>query len=531
MQSIWKTTRGVKESTSTFWVLVMLFACLGQAQTLKIDIPAQEVYSDNDIRTKTRSVVGGWPPVFSLNNYVQLDASVATVWYGNPTNPSSYYIHDFMTRGYGIDIYGDPNDPLQPFGKLPAIRGDLGTSFTSTNLPYLGGYGGYGQISIWTGLHKYTPPDLYFLYNANATYKFPEAWAWVPNIYKITQWDVDNILNSNYGYLGALIGFTHIETQMGDLDIYQKCEYTIGLSFSSASDQGQRWTFLGNVIKDESEYGPDPGTAANPAGNNGVSTKTATGIHNIGGVPYLVVTVGGEEYFYVYFNEYMTSMAINEQPPNLRISVARAKKADVLRNAVIGNPTVFHKYKGPDPDPRTWTSAELTKAIDPDPNNLYGYWNNDASQPQTLVPGTDLFKNVDVPTGLPHSFDSDADAAFCPSLNKYLITLSMYNYGYLMLYRSSEGILWEQAFTKLDDRSATGTCYQQPHSFFVSRPVVDSKTKDIVEDCHEVGPDFWVYWQENHLCSPYDQPVWGTHLIVEPTIGLVATTPRINLPK
>ncbi len=266
-------------------------------QTLTLGTPF-EAYSSSALTTGTFGVSAHGIPQANADHVI-IDAAPATVWYNG-------ILHVFVTNFAGIDVYrGMPDRPL---GDLPLSNADLGLARRGRGAASAGAFlHGYPAGQAWQHLPSNSARFLDTAANPNN----PRVWAWIPNMYKVTKHDEEKYAGGIHA--GDLIGFVHLEKQERAV-LYQQCSYSIGLAFCAAADTGARWKLLvdnggndsnneGGIIRPEARYG----ALMAHGGNNVASADSATITHNIGGVPYLEVTVDRVEYFYVYFNEWTRS--------------------------------------------------------------------------------------------------------------------------------------------------------------------------------------------------------------------------------
>ncbi len=447
---------------------------------------------------------------------IVLDAPPSTVKFD--ASQTSYTV--FITDYGGIDRYesSDPGSTVYPFGIWIGSAG-LG-SLASPIAPYLGSTvasqwmttGGTGTNYVWNA------PGFPLPNNGSDFKDFNPVWAWIANMYYITQNDINNyylqtVLSSINP--GVVLGFVHVERQEM-ANSYSKTLYTIGLGISY--DQGIHWAYLGDIIHPFYEYGM---SLIGCKETNGSACKNSSGIsggyvlHNIGGVPYIVVphivvppvpkpSEWNSRYFYVYFNEYTGDNARYEYQEEL-VSVARASVKDVLINALKGLNTPFYKYLGTD-----GTGNE--KWDEYSANTPAAYLDNTRQAGASVIPpaASGPFVDQGDPTndgdgkgdgvcGDPTSFlmyDTQSDAAFCEGDGAYLMTIHTYE-GRLLLFHSTaanNGVDWDLTPWVVFRDCWKPPTNHQPHSFFLG---ADGKS-DPSMDCHVVGNDFYIFWDGIH---------------------------------
>jgi hypothetical protein len=112
---------------------------------------------------------------------------------------------------------------------------------------------------------------------------------------------------------GRLIGFVHLEDQANNHGGSAE-NFKIGIAYST--NGGSRFTYLGDIIDEANS--DDLG-------------------HNIKGAPYIIRSIDGIDYFYLYFNDKTVDLADTT-------SVARAKVSDVMAAAANGAAAQWKKY-------------------------------------------------------------------------------------------------------------------------------------------------------------------------------------------
>lgn len=140
------------------------------------------------------------------------------------------------------------------------------------------------------------------------------AGLWLLNIYRLSD--------------GNLVGFVHIELHPGEPAVNRGEKYALGIVFSS--NQGERWTFCGEIVRPQHASG------------------------NVGGAPLLVVG----DYLHVYFNEH--------GPDGRRAAVARAPLTEVADAARRLDVSPWHKFNDGNWDQDGLTG--LASAVLPQPD-------------------------------------------------------------------------------------------------------------------------------------------------------------------
>jgi hypothetical protein len=177
-----------------------------------------------------------------------------------------------------------------------------------------------------------------------------------------------------------------------------------------------------------------------------IAPQDNSGGKNIGGAPMLVI----DDHFYVYFNEFATGSS------ERRISVARAPLASVAAAWTADTTAPFVKYRD-----GSW-----------DEDGLLGVGSN-------VIPG------------IQGSWDVHADAASCPSLGRYLLTVQTHSENNLWLFASKDGVSWGEK-TLVDHFPGRIHAY----SFFAG-------LSDASDDCSTVGDDFYIYFPRKDFYSSY----------------------------
>jgi hypothetical protein len=208
--------------------------------------------------------------------------------------------------------------------------------------------------------------------------------------------------------------------------------FALGLGYSS--DSGETWTYLGDILQPQRTGG------------------------NVSGAPYLVVPDGGVNYFYVYFNEWPLS---DPEGDTNGMSIARAPVTAVVAAAANLQNVTWVKYSGG------------------------GVWNTNAfsGAGASVLPPPSLYP--------PELFNGHGDAAWIPSLNKYIYAGSR-----PWIFLSDDAVNWPLnqviTFNELED-----------YPTFVS---LDPAASD---DSSTVGPNFVMTFARNNLAS-----LWRTVLTV-----------------
>ncbi len=233
---------------------------------------------------------------------------------------------------------------------------------------------------------------------------------------------------------GMLIGFTHREDlNRQDPDYPQS--YHIG--FSVSHDGGNSWKYLGDAL----------GTC-----QNHISKRRSGGKYpNVGGVPFFA---GKDGYFYFYYNEY--------SPEYERyISGARLPMKETIELIRKGESPahLVKKYSGGntwDTEPMHGTGAKMF------PENC-----SDIK----------LFEDCG------YKYDCHSDAAYCKSLDKYMIAVQAARQ--LILFFSDDGCHWDEHIVAATAEPYTGLLY---YSTIVG---LDNEASD---DFSTVGHDFYIYY-------------------------------------
>lgn len=213
----------------------------------------------------------------------------------------------------------------------------------------------------------------------------------------------------------SLLGVVHIELHYQEPAVNKGEDYAIGIVYST--DGGDRWTYCGEIVRPKNSKG------------------------NIGGVPLLVVG----DYLHVYFNEH--------GPTGRRLSVARAKTADVLAAAKNHAVTPWRKFRD-----ESWNEDGLTGL-------------GSAVLPDSAASGG-------------HPTDVHADAAYNRAVNQFMITSWCHaeGVGRLYLHMSPDGVHFAPP-TLLDEEPRQW----MPYSTFLAHEQ-DRETNDM----STVGAEFYV---------------------------------------
>jgi hypothetical protein len=297
--------------------------------------------------------------------------------------------------------------------------------------------------------------------------------------------DVDGFIQ-NIRKLSAteLLGFIHIERSNQNMAQTQVVDrlYAIGLAYSK--DAGHTWTYAGDVIRPKHDA----------LGDTWAGTSNMY-LSNIGGIPYTIVTDGGVDYFYVYFNEYVLTSAHPGSPSSQPFtSVARAKVSDVIANAKAGKITTLWKKYNP---------------------NSTGMWTQEGigGQGAGILPYTLDDSNAGF-------YDTHSRAAYCAPIKKYLLLSNRAEWlggvggqlwRKLVLFTSRDGLSWVE--NKVVDASfGVAPDYTSPYTLaygsFVSSDPISS------DDFNTVGKDITVIYPRQYNGDYTNSDLYSTKLTV-----------------
>lgn len=448
---------------------------------------------------------GNWIPQFpsSPNKGLYIDAPLITLRINNATK-------FIATNWKGIDVWSN--------GNLLATSNPFNCDVTGNSKT---GWKGISLDTVWKGgvTTCYSNHDQLYSDPRNNTvttlrkdptgilYDFP----WVPSVYKVAAEDIP-ANNPNKIQAGDLLGFVHVETSIITAN---DGPYTIGIAYSKASDNGEKWVYCGDIIKTSRNLKT---SAKNP--------------DNITGIPYVVYKdAAGTKWFYTYYCDYPnTDWCCGQDDvtsPNKRGCVARGNFANVLNKAA-------QIYKE-----RTATPQNNNTSVEPffkyvtltnnkyDSNGLTKGW--DVSNATTMYHcGTEIITVRPFPDF--KWIDFHSDAAYCKPLNKYMLTVSNGLgdlEGALMLYFSDNGIDWKDP--QIVDQSVDNVNHyfiEKPHSFFAAQNPNDPAVSD---DCHTVGSQFYIYYVYTYhtRVSSTDNRASGTITYQELYRKLITINPAV----
>jgi hypothetical protein len=369
------------------------------------------------------------------------------------------------------DWYYDPNNQLALWSSPSGIDWYVGGTVANKDFFYARNYEAeaYDQTSkpqMWIGANTRTQKIAHLNKNySGADCTTPcdataDAVAFISNVYQIS---ASNNNGNPYAYL---LGFVHIERTnvLGFGSEQADRRYAIGIAYSA--NNGTTWTYAGDVIR-----------PAYDALGDGYAS-------NIGGIPYVVVNEGGEDYFYVYYNEHVN--AASRWYP----SVARVKVADATAQAVSGTVDVSKWKKLANTASPSWTEPGLTGTGKP------------------ILPWV-----INVPDIT--AYDMHSDAAYCAPLKKYFLLANKVEWDAplpggnlwrkLSLLTSSDAVNWSSG-TDVDSSYVPGSQYTLYQGVSPYEPFYGSFVSNDIgasDDSHVIGREFSViYSRKLRVQSP-----------------------------
>jgi hypothetical protein len=418
---------------------------VADAQTIKIG-PAELIYGDTGSQGLNGKTVmpgvkpGTSVPTITVDNgnppHFIIDAPLSTI------RKSSIRMDFFISNWQGIDKC--LGTPLEPFQKR---------------------YWGSPREKIWIN-------SSVFLKVRDPHSAGTEGWRdipWISNIYLVTDTAIAGVRK------GDLLGFVHVECTQTPQNFYKKTLYKIGLAYSRAEDNAEKWAYCNDILFTKDLFGEEITDCKKYPNGNGMTCPGFL-LHNIEGIPYIVKN----DSFYVYFMDWDTAeTGWNTRGVAARICVAKARVRDVLDE--VSSRKKVPPVSCPPPFSNLWRKYD---------GSAWSIRGN-----STVKAGKPVINPYKDNPGL----DIHGDAAYCRPLKKYLMTVDMPGDGKLLLYSSKDGLHWDAAPpVELDN----DTAWRMPHSCFASLAL------DAANDCHEVGKQFYIIWPRTKNSDPAVQEFW-----------------------
>ena len=440
----------IKNAVS-FGIFLSALIIVAHAQTIKIG-PPELIYGDtgsNSLDSKT--VMPGVVPGTSVHTitvdndnppHFIIDAPLSTI------RKSSIRMDFFISNWQGIDkCLGTPLEPFQ------------------------NRYWGLPREKIWINSSvflKDKDPD----FGRGSGTEYWRDVPWISNIYMVTDTGVAGVRK------GDLLGFAHVECSQvpqSMTQFYQKTIYKIGLAYSRAEDNAEKWAYCTDILFTKDLFGEEIADCKKYPNGNGMTCPGFL-LHNIEGVPYIVKN----DSFYVYFMDWDTAeTGWNTRGWAGRVCVAKARVRDVLAEVCLRKKAL--PLSCPPPFSNLWRKYDGSAwSIRGNSRDIAG---KPVVNPYHGNPGLDIH----------------GDAAYCRPLKKYLMTVDMPGDGKLLLYSSNDGLHWNTAPpAELDN----DTAWRMPHSCFASL------APDAATDCHEVGKQFYIIWPRTKNSNATVQELW-----------------------